>query len=399
MNIIYLCPETIYPANSGGRILVYNRVKQFTELGHNVYLFVISDSNKEIVIQNSEIKRITKGIYSYNRKSNCNKILNVFKTIFLPYAVASRTIFKIAKDMLELVNTVRIDIIIVELPQMALNITKQIISKKIPTILCFQNIEFLTIQNIGKTFTSPIKKFIYYIDSKKMQFYENFLYKANMFNAYVFITQEDENYFKTHLNYRNVLTFLSQTGSEDSGEIFKIPHTGKNILFVGKMSYQPNIDGVLWFYNKVWPVIKDKIQNIKLYIVGKDPSDSICKIKDPSVVITGTVDSVDEYYSIADVAIIPIFSGGGVKTKLIEAASHKIPVVCTKEGARGSSFIKDTHIFVANSAEKFGENIVRALNYDESIRNMVEKSYQLFKENYTWRGVSTQLLEFIKNLL
>ena len=62
---------------------------------------------------------------------------------------------------------------------------------------------------------------------------------------------------------------------------------GKIILFVGKMSAEPNIDAVTWFSKEVFPNIKKEMLDVKFYIVGRDPSDAIKKLASDSITVIG----------------------------------------------------------------------------------------------------------------
>lgn len=396
MNIIFLSPEAIYPANTGGRVVVYNRIKYLSEFGNDICVLSVVDSDDEGKIQGEYLDK--KGIKYINYNRNSNKILNIMKSAFNSYAVASRTIKQIQKDVERLIVENNIDLIIVEFPQMANNIKK--ISKRynIPIVLSFHNIEYMTMKNISKNIKNIMKRFVYVIDSYRLKIFEMVLYKKDVFDGFIFVSEADKKYFEKNLNYRNKSTALVPIGSEDHGNISKAKHDNKNIIIVGKMSYYPNIEGVMWFYNNVWNKVKSEIEDVKLYIVGKDPSSEIRNIEDSDVIVTGTVDSVEDYYKIADVAVIPIFSGGGVKTKLIEASSFRVPIVSTLQGAKGTDFKNKEHLFIENTSEEFAKCIIKALQNDEDVKKMVDNCYKLFKKKYNWEGICCSLLEFLGNL-
>ncbi|MFV4928788.1 glycosyltransferase family 4 protein [Lactobacillus delbrueckii] len=168
---------------------------------------------------------------------------------------------------------------------------------------------------------------------------------------------------------------------------------------VGKMSYQPNIEGVLWFYHNVWSIVKEKYPDGKLYIVGKDPVESLTEIDDKSVVVTGTVDSVEPYYANSAVVAIPIFSGGGVKTKLIEAASYGLPIITTPSGVLGTNFTNEQQVIVTEDPVEFAQGIVAALDNDQHQQDLAKNAHELFVKEYTWSGICQQMSEFFENLV
>ena len=128
------------------------------------------------------------------------------------------------------------------------------------------------------------------------------------------------------------------------------------------MSNEFNPEGALWFVNEVLPRIKCNIRDIKFYIVGKDPIEKLKALSDPNVIVTGFVEDLDPYYQMADIVVIPVLHGGGVKLKLLEAMGYNKTVVSTSQGARGTDFVDGESILIADDAEKFAENCVSVLN-------------------------------------
>lgn len=86
-NLAILAPEAVYPANTGGRIVVFNKLKYLSKNGYNVTLFCIVDSDEEARIQDIEMAKLGIDSHSYNR--NTSKKRNLLNTFKYPYAVAS----------------------------------------------------------------------------------------------------------------------------------------------------------------------------------------------------------------------------------------------------------------------------------------------------------------------
>lgn len=394
MKIVFLSPESVYPTNTGGRIVVYNKIKYLSELGHEIYLYCVIDSDKEINSQRREMKKYCREVFFFNRnKRKINKYLN---SVIHPFSVGSRTIKSIETKLELLLKEQKVDIIWCETPQMAANIMKIKNVNKTKIVLSQQNIESNSMRSISKTFTNPVKRTVYGLDAIRLGIFEKSLYKSGLFDAYVFVSDEDKKYFETNFEYGKKPTTLVPIGAEDHGKNKRKP--GKNVIIVGKMSYRPNVDGVMWFYENVWKKIKSVSYDVKLFIVGKDPDERIRSIKDDTVIVTGTVDSVEPYYEKGAVAVIPVFSGGGVKTKLIEASSFRIPIVCTVAGATGTKFRNNESIWITDNPNRFAECIIKCLEGGSYIDERVNNAYSLFEKEYTWKGIVNQLNEFLTTL-
>ena len=103
--------------------------------------------------------------------------------------------------------------------------------------------------------------------------------------------------------------------------------------------------------------------------------------------VTGTVDNIDDYFEKSDIIVIPLFHGGGVKVKLLEALGHGKLVITTSKGIEGTVFEDRKELLVAETPEQYVELIndiyVQPGNY-ESIKNEGRKCVL---ENFTWAAI------------
>ena len=120
------------------------------------------------------------------------------------------------------------------------------------------------------------------------------------------------------------------------------------LLFIGKLDWAPNIDGLKWFLENVWPFIN--IQKIELVIGGSGNASWGKELfKLPGVKFLGFVQDLDDIYSEIDFSIIPIRFGSGTRIKVLESVSRGVPVISTHMGIQGSG-LKD-YIWAENSAD------------------------------------------------
>lgn len=111
--------------------------------------------------------------------------------------------------------------------------------------------------------------------------------------------------------------------------------SGRAILFWGALAREENAAGVRWLVREVLPLLRSRIAGVELLVVGADPPDWLQKLKDPSVFVTGYAKDPAPYFRRAWVAALPLFSGAGVKIKVLECLAAGIPVVTTPVGAEG----------------------------------------------------------------
>lgn len=176
----------------------------------------------------------------------------------------------------------------------------------------------------------------------------------------------------------------------------KEPNKKKKILFFGGY-YLPNVHGIDWFINKVFP----NLQNTAELIVAGRGMDKLSEKPYPNgVIIKGYIESIEELYRDADIVISPIFEGGGMKVKVAEAMAFGKIVVGSDESYEGyqekiPENYWDALFYRANTADEFITKIHKALNlsddkhhFNPSVRELYERG---FSEKYAERVISEMI--------
>ena len=175
----------------------------------------------------------------------------------------------------------------------------------------------------------------------------------------------------------------------------------KNILFCGTLDYAPNREGLLWFSEKIFPLVQEKIPKIRLTIIGKmnnnDPYSSLKK--NPNINFIGPVEDVGSFYTESSVAIVPIMQGSGTRLKILEAMSFGNPVVATGIGAEGLRFTNKKEILIANAPVDFADAIISLIGDQPFFEQIRVNAYELVKKEYDWRVSGIKMNQSIKELL
>jgi glycosyltransferase involved in cell wall biosynthesis len=159
------------------------------------------------------------------------------------------------------------------------------------------------------------------------------------------------------------------------------------------MDWRPNVDGMLYFLDEIWPLVLEKFPDAALTIVGRRPMPILKeRVKNfSSVKLTGTVDDVRPYIEKADVYIVPLRIGGGSRLKILEALSMKKPIVSTSIGAEGLKVANGENILLADSPVDFS-NVIGGLFHDSTLRqHLSESGRQLVEEQYQWKVIAGKL--------
>lgn len=139
-------------------------------------------------------------------------------------------------------------------------------------------------------------------------------------------------------------------------------------LFVGSNG-QPNVQGLTWFLNHVWPLVFQTIPDCSFHVCG-----TVCneiKHKYQNVNFLGRVDRLENEYSASELIIIPLFFGSGLKIKLVEALAHGRACVSTSVGVQGLQEFVDNAVLVDDTVDGFAEAVLLVLTNEEK-RKMME---------------------------
>lgn len=164
----------------------------------------------------------------------------------------------------------------------------------------------------------------------------------------------------------------------------------KHILFVGK-KYYPNLVGFKWFVDNVLPSLSD---NIQVDIVGRGLEELRNEYSDPRINVIGGVESLNPYYENADIVTAPLFDGGGMKSKTVEALSFGKIFVGTEESLFGfweemDSDIRGKTCYQCNTPEEWIQTINNLANDD--IHKFNEDVFELFKAKFSYDVIRDQL--------
>lgn len=168
---------------------------------------------------------------------------------------------------------------------------------------------------------------------------------------------------------------------------------GEVVLFVGDLTWVPNAEGIRWFRREVWPAIKRLRPEARAEILGRG-SERLQKEGDVSndFVFLGAGGDTRPAWQRAAVAIVPLFSGGGTRLKILEAAACGVPVVATSVGAEGLSFGPD-EVLVRDDPAGFAEAVAQLLADPEKARRQTAAARARVEREHDWETIGTRFAE------
>ena len=148
------------------------------------------------------------------------------------------------------------------------------------------------------------------------------------------------------------------------------PSDRERVAFCGVMNYAPNDQGIRWFINEVWPIVKARRTGATLAVVGADPERSLQALcaRDSSIELTGRVPDVRPWLWESAVAIAPLHVARGVQNKALEAIACGLPIVLTRAVAAGLPSGLEPAFTVADAAAHFARAVIEFLELPPATR-------------------------------
>jgi sugar transferase (PEP-CTERM/EpsH1 system associated) len=185
-------------------------------------------------------------------------------------------------------------------------------------------------------------------------------------------------------------------------EHFQPPGTpaGRSLIFTGAMNYPPNVDAATWFCGEIWPRVRRRASDVRLFLVGRSPAPRVRALNGvEGVRVTGEVPDVRPYLAGAAAMVVPLRSGGGTRLKILEAMAMARPVVSTTVGAEGLDVVDGRDLLLADTPADFARAVERVLGSPDLAQRLGEAGRRLVLERYGWPRCLSPLETLYERLL
>ena len=172
----------------------------------------------------------------------------------------------------------------------------------------------------------------------------------------------------------------------------KVPTIG----FVGLLTYEPNREGLIWFLEKVWPLVLKKVPTARCRIAGQG-STELAGAFGEQVERIGWLEDLAREMAMWSLTIVPVHVGGGTRVKIATAFSHKCPVVSTTLGAYGYDLVSGREILLADRAEDFADACVKLLLNPSLGAAQAETALVAFNQKWSWDAIAPRVAAVVES--
>ena len=155
-----------------------------------------------------------------------------------------------------------------------------------------------------------------------------------------------------------------------------------SFFHIGSMDWMPNQMGIKWLIENVWSKVVVGNENIKLKLAGKNMPDWLINIKAKNVEVLGEVDDAIDFINTNQVMVVPLFSGSGMRVKIIEGMALGKTVIATNIALEGINVEHNKNVIIANTEDEFVNAINWCINNKKEAKLIGENALQLIKNKY-----------------
>ncbi len=397
LNILFICNKSPWPPHEGGPIAMNNLIEGTLAAGHNVKVLAIN-TNKYAVdpINIPNIYKEQTGIELVYVDLGI-KPIKAFLNLFTgkSYHVERFISDSFREKLVEVLSKQKYDIVQIETLFMSpyIDTIREFSSASI--VLRAHNIEHLIWKRVALITKNPLKKAYLNHLANTLEVYEKNV--LNEYDGIIPISSKDEKFFKQESNKPvTTISFGVNTSKLENTKPGKKEHS---IFHIGAMNWMPNEEGIRWFLEKVWPKVIIELPDIKLYLAGREMPNWLTNVNLKNVIVVGEVPDAYAFINSHTISIAPLFSGSGIRIKIIESMALGKAVISTTIGAEGIDYTVGKNILIADDATSYVDAIKKLYNNVEFCESIGENARTLIFEEHNNSKLVGRMIKFYHSIL
>ena len=379
MKILLLCNKSPWPPLEGGPIAMNAMVTGLLKAGHQVKVLAInSNKYKTDLLSVPEDYSMQTGfetVYIDLSIKPWSALLNLIKGN--SYHVERFITKQFTNTLTAILKREEFDIIQFEtlFTSPYLPLIRRLSMAKV--ILRSHNIEHLLWERIAAGCRNPLKKFyLNHLAGTLKQFELKIL---NQVDGIVAITEKDAEFFRQAAPETPVMAIPFGIDTREDAPHLKVPTlvSHPTLFHLGSMNWIPNQEGIRWFIRKVWPKVYAKYPEVKFHLAGRGMPLWLKNLRVPGIVIDGEVPDARAYMQSHSIMIVPLFSGSGIRIKIIEGMLAGKAIITTTIGAEGIAYKDGVNLLIANNVEGYIHEIEKCLKTPLLIEELGQNAQEL----------------------
>jgi polysaccharide biosynthesis protein PslH len=394
LRILFVTEFLPWPTNTGGRIRTFHLLQQ---AAHRHEVILVTQASPDDKAGYEVIRKIAARLYiiPLKRRPHTMQALDaaLSLTSSLPYVtVYSHYSRKLSLLIKELTSYEHFDVLHLDHLDSALYVNDT--SSPIVRFLDEHNHESSLLQSVCDSTTKPLLYLYLKSQLKKLERFERQALRS--VDAVSVVSMHDAK--KVRAAAPEITCKIIPNGVDLS--FFDIPRHPRpyRVVAVGSLDWLPNVEGLLWFLEEVWPSVIAARPVATLHIVGRNPQRALLKRASDQITVAGSVEDVRDHVQDASAFVVPLLAGGGTRLRVLEAMAMRIPIVSTRMGVEGIQCTPGQHVLVTDTPENFARQLIALLDDKGTAECLARAGRQLVEQQYSWQTIGDKLDTFYKQM-
>ncbi|MBL3556705.1 MULTISPECIES: glycosyltransferase family 4 protein [Marinobacter] len=270
--------------------------------------------------------------------------------------------------------------------------------KGLPVVLNHHNFESAMLRARSKTEQNPVKSLYYKYEASRL--WKSEVEHCRHSSLNVTCSDEDAESMKAAIGDGE---FISVPNGADVSYFYpnsSVTVAPKSIVIVGGLSWYPNREAVEYFIREIWPLIKVRLPDMRVDIIGRDPTPEMLKLAETDELfrVHGFVDDVRDYLWRAQFYICPIRTGGGTKLKILDALASGCCIIADPFACKGIKVQDGIDVTFAQTPESYVDAIVDLLGNPEKEARLRKAGPELIRNRYSYLSIGKRYAEALDQL-
>lgn len=397
MKLLFLAHRMPYPPNKGDKIRSYNEMMGFIERGHEVHLLAFADDRRDLEYQAvlallcASVRLVPLRRHMAKLRASSNLITR--QPLSLGY-FASRKMRRLVEQAIAQHD---VDAIFVYSSTMAQYVPRGFSSR---TVVDLVDVDSEKWRDYAR-YKRPPKSWLYELEWKRLHRYEREIVQRF---AYTILTTQREaslldelDEFTRRARLRVITNGVDLDYFQTDDEA--VDSSSPRLVFIGAMDYYANIEGVCWFVEEVFPLIREREPRAEFFIVGSNPAREVLKLGErKGVTVTGFVDDVRPFLRDATVCVVPLRIARGVQNKVLQAMAAGRAIVATPEAVAGLQVEDGKEVLLARIPRDFAEAIIRIIREEPLRAELASQSLRYVEAEHDWEPLLMRLVELVESV-
>jgi glycosyltransferase involved in cell wall biosynthesis len=267
---------------------------------------------------------------------------------------------------------------------------------KAKIVMRAHNVEHEIWEGVARNTRSVFKKWYLRNQNRRLAAFE--IGQLQRYDGLLAITERDRSVFQKSGFVKPALVAPVGITPDDYQPDYQCFEQIQTIGFIGALDWMPNQEGVVWFIENVWKKLRQRYPCLHFHVAGKNTPDWLRQKATQGVIFEGEVESAIRFMNAHPILVAPLFSGSGIRVKILEGMALGRVLISTSIGIEGIPATSGKQGFIANDENGFLESIAYCIENQLIAKQIGETARRFIASHFDNRRIGQQVLEYYRQL-